>query len=202
MRQVPQVDKLPMPAPNPVRCARITVSLPGWVPRRAAGGGGLARPGRARCGPALAARQRPPLRLGTAPDRGAADRAGGAAAVAGPAAGDADHPPPDHPARRWWWRPGPGRAVRPGRPGAGGRPGPRRPTRDLQRHAEPGGVQPRPAGRRRAAGPRPGRGGAAGCGAGRPRHGHADRKRRATATIASGLRGGAAKPRRRWGGAA
>jgi Bifunctional DNA primase/polymerase, N-terminal len=35
-----------------------------------------------------------------------------------------------------------------------------------------------------------------------PATGHADRERKATATIASGLRGGAAKPRRRRGGAA
>jgi hypothetical protein len=198
MRQVLQVDKLPMPAPNPVRCARITVSLPGWAPRRAAGEGGLARPGRARCGPALAARQRPPLRLGAAPDRGAADVPAGLQRLLAPPLATRTTLPPSIPGDRQRL----GREVRPGRPGAGGRPGPRRPTRDLQRHAEPGGVQPRPAGRRRAAGPRPGRGGAAGCGAGRPRHGHADRKRRATATIASGLRGGAAKPRRRWGGAA
>ena len=35
-----------------------------------------------------------------------------------------------------------------------------------------------------------------------PATGHTDRKRKATATIASGLRGGAAKPRRRRDGAA
>jgi hypothetical protein len=35
-----------------------------------------------------------------------------------------------------------------------------------------------------------------------PATGHADRKRKATATIASGLRGGAARPRQRRGGAA
>jgi hypothetical protein len=56
-------------------------------------GGGLAGPGWAGGGPTLPACQRPPLPLGPAPDGDAARRPGRAAAAANPTGDGADHPP-------------------------------------------------------------------------------------------------------------